>query len=195
MNTKFALILCLASLLSGCAGGLVLGGVAAGTTTIHDRRSVGTVIDDRVLSLNIDNALYADSELNEASHINVTVYNETILLSGEVPNEDLKVRANAITAKLAGNRQVFNELAIRTPSSLLERGRDALTTAKAKATLLNIDLPGFDPTRIKTTTEAGVVYLMGLVTNEEADRASEKIRAVNGVAKVIRLFEYITPKN
>lgn len=195
MNTKFILTLCLASLLSGCAGGIALGGVAAGTAIVHDRRSVGTVIDDRVLSLNISKTLYEDSELNETSHINVTVYNDTILLSGETPGEDLKVRANAITSKAAGNRQIFNELAIRAPSSLLERSRDTLTTAKAKVALSNIDLPGFDSTRIKVVTEAGVVYLMGLVAKEEADQATEKVRAVGGVVKVIRLFEYTTPKN
>ncbi len=195
MNTKLILTLCLASLLSGCAGGFALGGVATGAAIVHDRRSVGTVIDDQVLSWNISKALYADNELNEASHINVTVYNNTILLSGEVPSEDLKVRANAITSRTAGNKQIFNELAIRAPSSLLERSRDTLTTTKAKAVLSRIDLPGFDPTRIKVITEAGIVYLMGLVTNEEADRSTEKVRAISGVVKVIRLFEYITPKS
>ncbi len=192
---KASLILCLASLLSSCAGGIVLGGVATGAATIHDRRSVGTVIDDQVLSWNISQSLYRDSELNEASHINVTVYNNTILLSGEVASEDLKVRANAITARVADNRQIFNELVIGPPSTLLERSRDTYTTTKVKAALLNIKVPGFDATRIKTVTEAGTVYLMGLVTKAEADTATEKTRVVSGVKKVIRLFEYITPES
>ncbi len=192
---RASLILCLASLLSSCAGGIVLGGVATGAAAIHDRRSVGTVIDDQVLSWNISQSLYKDSELKEASHINVTVYNNTILLSGEVASEDLKVRANAITTRVAGNRQIFNELVIGPPSTLLERSRDTYTTTKVKAALLNIKVPGFDATRIKTVTEAGTVYLMGLVTKAEADTATEKTRVISGVEKVIRLFEYITPES
>ena len=79
MKTKFIIILSLVSLLSGCAGGIALGGAATGAAMIHDRRSLGTVIDDKTLSLNITQALYNDSELSEVSHINVTVYNNTIL--------------------------------------------------------------------------------------------------------------------
>lgn len=195
MKAKYLLLLPLITILSGCVGGIMVGGAAAGAATVHDRRTVGTVLDDQVLSWDISHAIYKEPSIDELGHVNVTVFNNTVLLSGEVPTEDLKVRANAIAAEISGKRQIFNELTIRTPTSFFDQTQDAYITTKAKAAMLDIKIEGFDPSRVKITTEAKVVYLMGLVTNEEAEAATDKIRAVDGVAKVIRLFEYITPES
>jgi len=186
------LIAILAISLNGCAG-LVVGGAATGVAVIHDRRSSGTVIDDQGLSWKVSSAIFEETELSEPSHINVNVYNKVILLTGETPSEDLKLRANAIAAQTSGNKKIYNELAIASPTSLTTRTNDTYITAKVKTVLLEIDdIPTFDPTRVKVVTENSVVFLMGLVTTQEANAVTEKARNVSGVKKVVRLFEYIS---
>ena len=196
MKKYIRIILLFASLgvsvmMSGC-GGIVVGGAATGAAVIHDRRPAGTVIDDQGLSWKISDAIFKDKELSEPSHISVTVYNGVILLTGETPTEDLKIRANAVAARQAEGNKIYNELAIASPTSITSRTNDAYITAKVKTILLEIDdIPSFDPTRVKVTTENSIVFLMGLVTDREATAVTEKARNVSGVKKVVRLFEYI----
>ena len=193
INLSLAFLI-VAMLMSGCAG-VVVGGAATGAAVIHDRRSAGTVIDDKGLSWKISDAIFRDKELSNPSHINVTVYNGAILLTGEAPTEDLKIRANALTARQAEGNKIYNELVIASPTSFTSRTNDAYITAKVKTVLLEIDnIPSFDPTRVKVTTENSVVFLMGLVTDQEASAVTEKVRNVSGVKKVVRLFEYIKPR-
>ena len=191
LNYTVALLM-LILLTHGCAG-VVVGGAATGAAVIHDRRSAGTVIDDQGLGWKISNEIFSDKELSEPSHINVTVYNGAVLLTGETPTEDLKLRANAIAARVSDKEKpVYNELAIAEPTSLTTRTNDAYITTKVKTALFDIQsIKGFDVTRVKVTTENSVVYLMGLVTSVEADAVTEKTRNVGGVKKVVKLFEYI----
>ena len=180
-----------AVIINGCAG-VVVGGAATGVAVVHDRRSAGTVIDDQGINWKISAAIFNDKELSSPSHINTTVYNSVILLSGETPSEDLKIRANAIAARTSGNKKIYNELVIASPTSLTSRTNDTYITTKIKTALLDIGgIEGFDVTRVKVVTENSVVYLMGLVTSQEADAVTDKARNVSGVAKVIRLFEYL----
>jgi len=179
------------AIISGCTG-VVVGGTASGVAVVHDRRSAGTVIDDQGLNWKISEAIFKDEELSSPSHINVTVYNNVILLTGETPGEDLKLRANAIAARISGNHKIYNELVIASPTSLASRTNDAYITAKIKTALLDIGgIEGFDVTRVKVVTENDVVFLMGLLTSQEADAVTEKARNVSGVAKIVRLFEYL----
>lgn len=177
--------------INGCAG-VVVGGAATGVAVVHDRRSAGTVIDDQGMNWKVSKAIFDDKELSSPSHINVTVYNSAILLSGETPSEDLKIRANAIAARTSGNKKIYNELVITSPTSLTSRTNDTYITTKIKAALLDIGgIEGFDVTRVKVVTENSVVYLMGLLTSQEADAVTDKARNVSGVTKVVRLFEYL----
>ena len=179
------------AVINGCAG-VVVGGAATGVAVVHDRRSAGTVIDDQGMNWKVSKAIFDDKELSSPSHINVTVYNSVILLSGETPSEDLKIRANAIAARTSGNKKIYNELAITSPTSLTSRTNDTYITTKIKTALLDIGgIEGFDVTRVKVVTENGVVYLMGLLTSQEADAVTDKARNVSGVTKVVRLFEYL----
>jgi len=114
-----------------------------------------------------------------------------VLLSGETPTEDLKIRANAIAAKSTQVKKVFNEITIGAPSSMLSRSSDSYITAKVKIALLRTPGENFDSTHIKVVSENGAVFLMGLVTEEEANIATEKASGVSGVQKVVKLFEYI----
>jgi osmotically-inducible protein OsmY len=179
------------AVINGCAG-VVVGGAATGVAVVHDRRSAGTVIDDQGMNWKVSKAIFDDKELSSPSHINVTVYNSVILLSGETPSEDLKIRANAIAARTSGNKKIYNELVITSPTSLTSRTNDTYITTKIKTALLDIGgIEGFDVTRVKVVTENGVVYLMGLLTSQEADAVTDKARNVSGVTKVVRLFEYL----
>ena len=185
------IIALLTVIISGCAG-IVVGGAATGVAVVHDRRSAGTVIDDKGMSWKISQAIFNDKELSSPSHINITVYNNVVLLTGETPSEDLKLRANAIATQTSENKKIYNELATILPTSLTSRTNDTFITTKVKTALLDVGpIEGFDVTRVVVVTENSIVYLMGLLTSQEADAVTDKARNVSGVAKVVRLFEYL----
>ncbi len=177
--------------LSGCAG-LVIGGAAAGVSIAHDRRTTGTIVDDQSIKLSSKQALREDEELRELAHINVTSFNNIVLISGETPNSVLKQRAGKIVSGITKVRHVHNELKIAAPSSFTSRFSDSLITAKVKTKMIGLkDLDDFDTTRVKVVTESGVVFLLGLLNRDEATAATEAARRVGGVQKVIKLFEYL----
>lgn len=177
--------------LQGCAE-MVVGGAAAGATVAHDRRTTGTFVDDEIIELKAAGKLSDDKEISEQTHINVTSYNNIILLSGEVPNEALRSRAAALVRPIPKVRQVHNELVIAAPSSLLTRTSDGWITTKVKTKLFSIkNMPGFDPSRVKVVSENGTVFLMGIVKRAEADAATDVARRVAGVQRVVKLFEYL----
>ncbi|MGD9000889.1 MAG: division/outer membrane stress-associated lipid-binding lipoprotein [Granulosicoccaceae bacterium] len=184
-------VLATAVSLQGCAE-MVVGGAAAGATVAHDRRTAGTFVDDELIELKAARKLSDDKELAEQAHINVTSYNNIILLSGEVPNETLRTRAADLVRPIPKVRQVHNELVIAAPSSLLTRTSDGWITTKVKTSLFSIkNMPGFDPTRVKVVSENGTVFLMGIVRRVEADAATDVARRVAGVQRVVKLFEYL----
>jgi len=177
--------------LSGCAG-LVIGGAAAGAAIVHDRRTTGTMLDDQSIKFSSKKALREDQELRKLAHINITSFNNIVLISGEAPNSVLKQRAGKIVSGVAKIRHVHNEMTIAAPSSLPSRFSDSLTTAKVKTKMVGLkDLEDFDTTRVKVVTENGVVFLMGLLKHNEATAATEAARRVGGVQRVIKLFEYL----
>jgi len=188
---QFFLLLTFIPLLSGCLA-VVAGGAAAGASAAHDRRSWKTVLDDKNIQLTARDLLNRDKEIALKNNVSIVVYQGQMLLVGEVRTEALKQRAAATVRRVEGIRHVFNELAVQEPESFASRRRDDLITAHAKTALLDIvDLTGFDPTRVNVTTAHRVVYLMGLVNHEEAERVTEVVRNVNGVERVVKLFEYV----
>ena len=181
-----ALVLPAAMQLTGCAA-MAGAGIATGVAVANDERSPGAVIDDQLLEFEANDRIRGASEIFEASHINVTSFNAVILLTGETPSEDFKTRAAALVAAVPKVRSVHNELAIAAPSSLVARSSDSWLTTKVKTTLFSET--ALDATRVKVVTEKGVVYLMGLVSTAEAERATDLARRVTGVERVVRLFE------
>lgn len=175
-------------ILQGCAP-VVVGGAATTASVIHDRRTAGTVIDDTTHSLNIRHRLSADKTVADNSHINVTTYNSQVLLTGEAFNEQIKAQAEAIAKATEGTRLVQNQIVIGRRSTLLERAYDSKQTAKVKTALFDVKSPGFDPTRVKVTTEHGITYLMGLVSEQEAVAVEAIVSRVSGVKRVVTLFE------
>ena len=187
---QFSIIYLLLIVLSiqGCAA--VVGGAAAtGVATAYDRRTTGTIIEDQSIELKAGQSFRDDKEINDTSHINVTSYNLVVLVTGETPNEDIRNRIINIVKNIPKVTHVYNELTIGAPSSITSRSSDSLITSKVKTQLFGLD--NFDGARVKVVTEKGVVFLMGLVTKEESDRATEAARQVGGVQKVVKLFQYI----
>jgi osmotically-inducible protein OsmY len=174
---------------SGCAP-LILGGVASGALVLHDRRSAGSLIDDQGIMFTARNALAQDARVRGPAHINVRSYNGWVILTGQVPTEESRIRAETVVRSDPRIRELFNELTVAPPSTAASRTSDALITARVNAGLFRVTVPGFDPTRVKVTTEQGVTYLMGMVSAEEADAASEVARRARGVRRVVRVFEY-----
>ena len=182
------IILSLAIPLGGCAAAVGTG-LAAGATALYDRRTTGTFVDDELIELKSIDALSQDSEVWDQSHINVTSFNNIVLLTGETPSESLRQRAAEAVSKLNKVRKVHNEIVVAAPSSMLSRSSDTWITGKVKTLLLKHQ--HLDAARVKVVSENGIVYLMGLVTQTEADTATEIARKVQGVQRVVKVFEYV----
>ena len=177
------------TLLSGCTA-VAVGTATTGVAIVHDRRTTGTVIDDQGIEFKSLYALYSDIDIRNNTHINVTSYNGLLLLTGEAPNEVLRNRVFTKLSNIQKVKTVHNNISLAAPSSLLSRSSDSLITSKAKVALFNIsNLKGFDPTRVKVVTENGVVYLMGIVTEQESQAVIDQVRRISGVQRVVKLFE------
>ncbi len=183
-------LLAAAALGSGLAGcfPLVVGGVAVGSLMAADRRTAGTQVEDEGIELQAVNRIY--KELGDQLHVNVTSYNRVVLLSGEVPRADLLAAVEGM-AKAAGNvRSVVNELVVAPNSTLSQRSGDTFITGKVRASL--VDAKDLSASAFKVVTERGVVYLLGTVSEREARRATSIARGVDGVRKVVRVFELLS---
>lgn len=153
-------------------------------------RSIGNKIDDQFLEPAVaEKVRQSHADLNSTtSRVVVTAYNGVILLAGQTPREDLKERAGRAASSAQGVKRVHNELQIGLPNSALARSNDTLMTTKIKTQMLaDTTVPG---SRIKVVTENGVVYLMGLITRQEGIRATNLAQGVNGVQKIVKLFQY-----
>ncbi len=168
---------------------LLATGAATGIAVARDHRSAGAVIDDQGIEIKASAALKGETQLYDESHLNVTSYNGIVLVTGEVPTTDLRERVTDIVRNVDKVRMVHNEVTLAAPSSLMARSNDTVLTGKVKARL--IGTKGFDSTRVKVVSEGGTVYLMGLVTRDEAEIATEVARTTAGVQRVVRIFEYL----
>jgi osmotically-inducible protein OsmY len=186
MRNIFGLLIVAAlPLLGGCAAA-VIGGAATGVLVAEDRRTVGTVTDDKGIELR------ASSRVNERvpnGHFNFTSYNRMLLVTGEVFNATERENAERAARTIDNVRGIYNELQIAPVSGLSARTNDSYLTSKIKARF--VDAQQFNAIHVKVVTEASVVYLMGLVKRAEADAATEIARTTSGVQKVVRLFEYL----
>ena len=174
--------------IAGCAG-VAVTGTAAGAVATQDRRSAGAIVDDEVIELKVRAAIHSDETLANQTHVSVTSFNGIVLLTGEAPGESLRSRVVEIARGVPKVRSVQSEIALQAPSSLLARTGDTVVTGKVKAALLAND--GLRGIQVKVVTERGTVYLMGLLTQAEADRAADIARRVAGVQRVVKVLEYI----
>jgi osmotically-inducible protein OsmY len=183
-----ALALCV-PLLAGCAGAVVVG-AGAGALMIVDRRAPETYIADQ--SMEIRAASRISDKFGDKVHVNVTSYNRMMLLTGEAPTAEIKADVEKIVAGVPDVKSISNELAIAGPSGYGVRSNDSYITSKVKARF--VDAGKFSANVVKVVTEAGVVFLLGMVTQAEADAAVEITRTTGGVLKVVRVFEIVSPE-
>ncbi|MCX7164033.1 MAG: BON domain-containing protein [Betaproteobacteria bacterium] len=188
MRNLAALALCL-PVLSGCFGVAAVG-VGAGALMLADRRISETYIADEGMEIRASSQI--SQKYGDKVHINVASYNRMVLLTGEVPSEAIKADVEKIAAGVPNVKSISNELAIAGPSSFGGRSNDSYITSKVKARF--VDANKFAANHVKVVTEAGVVFLIGLVTQAEANAAVEITRTTGGVQKVVRVFEIISPE-
>ncbi len=174
--------------LTACAP-LVLASAASGVAVLTDRRTTGTYVEDKAIELKAMNKLNENLNVAKQSHVSVLSFNERVLITGEAANDNIRNQIEQIVKALPKVKTVYNEVKVSKSSSFKESSYDSWLSTKVKANLTS-DLR-VNPLDIKVRTTNNTVYLMGLVTQEEAEIATNISRKVSGVNKVVKLFEYI----
>ncbi len=188
LGATLVCVACLGGMLSACVPLIIGGAAVSGALVATDRRTSGTQLEDEGIELRSFGRI--NENLGSRVHVNVTSYNRQVLLTGEVPSAQDKQLVEQIVSRVDNVRLVANELAVLGASSLTQRSSDALITGKVKAAM--VDSKDLFANAYKVVTERGVVYLMGRVTQREANRATEIARGMGGVQKVVRLLEIIS---
>jgi len=194
MKNFITLILCAVFVvnLQGCAG-LVVAGAAVGAVAASDLRSSKVMMEDKVIEMTATDKIYSNSNLQTKVHINVNSYNHIVLLTGEALSPDLRDQAVDIVRKLNKVRQVYNEIRVADLTTFDSRANDSWISSKIKSKMLATK--NFDATKVEITTENRSVYLMGFVTAQQGSQAAEIASHIEGVQRVVKLFEYIEPEN
>ncbi len=185
----FALLLS-STMLSSCLP--IVQGAAAVTTVAtmsNDRRTLGEILDDKTLYMNLGNIVSKDSTLDDA-HINFNVYNKSVLMVGETPTDELKNYLEELVKKKAPKMaQLINEVEVMPNSSYLTRAKDGVISLQIEALFLEQEV--FHPVHVSVLTEKAIVYLMGSVTKREAEQATNVASKAKNVKKVVKLFNYL----
>ncbi|MEO6985734.1 MAG: BON domain-containing protein [Paralcaligenes sp.] len=195
--TRHTRLLMLASLtavslctLPGC-GVLFVGGAATTAAVASDRRTTGQQVEDKAIELKSANQMH--ELVGDKGRINSSCYGGLLLLTGDVSTEALKQQATEVAGRIEKVKKVVNELRVGDITPLSVRTNDTWITSKVTASL--IDTKGVPTRTITITTERGVVYLLGKVTQDEGDRAALVASGVSGVNKVVKLFEIVSPES
>ena len=173
--------------LSACAP-VIIGSAVMGSLVATDRRTAGAQLEDESIELRAQSRLREN--LGDRAHVNVTSYKRQVLLTGEVPNAQDRQLVEQLVTKVENVRGTVNELAVLGNTTLSQRSTDVLVTGRVRAGL--VDAKDLYANAFKVVTERGTTYLMGRVTQREANRATEIARSTTGVQKVVRLLEIIT---
>jgi len=192
MKLRCFALLALAALPLGACVPIVIGaGGAAVYSSLEDRRSTGVQIDDESIEVRASNRI--SDRFGSRVHVNVTSYNRIALVTGEVPDDGARAEIEKIVRAVPNVRDVTNDLQISGLSSYGSRSNDTYLTSKVRGRLF--DTKRVSPVHLKVVTESGVVYLMGVVTEPEADEAVDIARNTGGVRKVVKVFEYCKPSD
>ncbi|RUO71985.1 division/outer membrane stress-associated lipid-binding lipoprotein [Idiomarina ramblicola] len=168
--------------LQGCAA-VAVGAAAVGISSATDPRTIGTQVDDQTIEMKANAKLGSDEQL-EDSRVAAISYDTNVLLVGQVPSEALKRRAEDVIRDTNGINKIFNQLRIGSKASASVRAGDSWITSKVKLKFANNK--SIDATNIKVVTENAEVFLLGHVSQAEADAAVEVARNVEGVERVIK---------
>lgn len=166
---------------------VVAGGAAAGGAIAADRRTSGIYVEDENIELKA--VKFMETNLGEQAHVNVTSYNRNVLLTGEVPDDAAKAKAEAAVKAITNVRNITNELVVGPKTSISSRSNDTYLTSKVKTKFVTENQ--FPANYVKIVTENSVVYLLGIVNKTEADAAATIASNTDGVEKVVKVFEYM----
>jgi Predicted periplasmic or secreted lipoprotein len=188
MFKRSLIILGTVVLLQGCAAAVVAG-TASAVTAANDRRTIGSQIDDNNIEIKASIAISEVERLEKSARVNAISVNGIVLLVGQVANQEMKNEAQITVEAIAGIRKIHNQLRIGSNIGITTQTHDSWLTSKVKAQLLAAK--DISSNNIKVVTENAEVYLMGLVSQDEANRAVDIARNVSGVERVVKVFEYI----
>lgn len=175
--------------LQGCIAAAVVGGAAVATKVATDPRSTGRQLDDETLEEKVAYNLNKDAQLQQEGRVNVVAYSGKVLLIGQVPSEIAKEAAKNVAAGIEGVTQVYNEIRIGPKIGVTQISQDSWITSQIKSKLLwNAEVKTTD---VKVITENGEAFLLGDLTQNQANSAAEVARNVNGVVKVIKVIQYL----
>jgi osmotically-inducible protein OsmY len=184
---KWLCISIILGLLPGCAA-VVAGGAASSVMMAQDRRTTGTIVEDKSIQLKCMHAIQDVAAEDPNTRVAAVSYNNRVLLIGQAPNRKIRNDIEQSVKKIAKVKQLHNEVQLNSPTSILTRSNDSWITTKIKGEMAVTK--EFNPTRVKVVTEDGIVYLMGIVKKEEESIAVDIARHVKGVKKVVKIFEY-----
>jgi len=185
---KIITILALVLSLQSCIFVVGAAAGAAGVAVVYDHRKLEKVLQDQKIANSATDKIKSVEELNENTHISVTCFNQVVLLTGEANTPAYRQEAEDLVKSVPAVNHVYNEITIKGPSSSLTRASDSWITAKIKTQMLATK--GLQSGTIKVVTENGSVYLMGMVSQHQANIAVEIARSVSGVQRVVKIFQY-----
>ena len=181
------IIAALAPFLQSCIPLIIGAGVGAGVMMAEDRRSSGTVLEDKTVEIKAGNRI--TEKYGEQVNINVTSFNRFVLLSGQAPTDEIKQDVSVLVLEVPNVRNIQNEIVVAGISSKTSRASDALLTSRVKGRLAqNKEVSA---NNVKVVSENGTVFLMGLVTRAEAETASQTAATTSGAQRVVKVFEYL----
>lgn len=185
---------CLSALpaLHSCVPLAVTAASVTAVDVIADRRTAGTYLDDNTLEIKLRKDINQDAVIGRATNVSVTAFNGVVLLTGQVHNEEQRNRAVKLADRYKANNEVasvVNELALAGKTNITSRVNDSWITGKVKTRLFRVTEGGL-VSKVKVVTEHGRVYLMGQVTQVEADTVVHAIRDVSGITQIVKVFEY-----
>lgn len=186
ITVKTVIFLLMSALLTSCAAVIVVG--AAGSMAVYDRRSMSMIEHDARIFYVVNKSIVKDPRFKN-SRILISSFNEVVLLVGQTPTSSLRVVAEKIARSAPHVRRVYDEITVDYPLPLTQRSKDSLITAEVRSKMLT--QKGLESGSIRIVTENGTVYLMGIATHEQANLAVSVARQVNGVGKVVKIFQYI----
>jgi osmotically-inducible protein OsmY len=161
---------------------------AAGVAVVYDHRKLEKILKDQEITKKISDKLITNHALSDDTHIEVTCFNQIVLLTGEVNTPEQRQQAEDIARSNPDVVKIYNELVVKGATSSLTRASDSWITAKIKTEMLATQ--DLQSGTIKVVTENGTVYLMGIVSRAQANMAVDIARKVSGVQKVVKIFKY-----
>lgn len=182
-------VLLLSTSMQGCifVAGAAVGAAAAGAV-VFDKRTAKQTADDKAITEKIENLLDSNAEISSSAHIVVASFNSVVLLAGDAPNPDMQQQVATIAKTVPGITKLYNQVVVSGKPSALSRVNDSYITAKIKTQMVSTE--SLESSEIQVVTVAGTVFLMGVVSKEQAQIATDIAQHISGVTKVVRVFQY-----